>query len=111
MRHKNYRVWLRGCKLRTWKKHYGNRMNVDGVEYSIEDYNEMINQYKKIKVGDIIFNSFKNIHEPVKEISIVWNRTYQIKNARWLEICFITMSDYIICDLNDEVYSQNGWVI
>jgi hypothetical protein len=73
MSHKNYHQWLRGFKLRTYKKHYGNRFNIDGVEYKLDSYTRLIENHKAIKVGELIYNIYKNIWEPIKKFIMSGN--------------------------------------
>lgn len=104
MSHKNYRSWLHGCKLRVWKKLYGSRINVDGVGYPIDKYTKLIAAHKKMKIGSEIYNIYLDKFEKVKEIRCWWHSIDGLKSARWLEIYFITETDYVIYDLNDIYY-------
>lgn len=107
MRHKNYRVWLRGCKLRTWKKHYGSIIWVDGVGYTIKQYNELINQHKKIKVGDDIYNPYLDTMNKVIKVNYNWKWSDKKRNNfRRLVITFITSTNHVVYDLNDILYCK-----
>lgn len=105
MSKKNYRIWLRGCKLRTFKKVFGSHIDVDGIGYSLIDYTKIIKYYKTISVGDIIYNPYRNIFENVKEVKRRWRQT-KYKNIRYLNIVFITKEDYIVYDLCDYVIEK-----
>lgn len=102
---KNYHIWLRGCKLRTFKKVFGSRIDVDGIRYSLDDYTKIIKYYKTISVGDFIYNPYRNVFENVKEVKIRWYHT-KYKNIRYLDIVFITTKDYIVYDLRDYVIEK-----
>lgn len=105
---KNYRVFIRGCSKRVFKKHHPSTINVDGVEYSFNDYVKLIEEFKLIKVGDLIYNPYKNYFEPVKEVKFRWINTkkmYGIKrkrfpNIRFLDAVIITKTDYMIYDFD-----------
>lgn len=80
---KDYHSFIRGCSKRVFKKYYGNRIDVDGYQYSFDDYSKLIQKFKSISVGDLIYNSYNNIFEPVKEVKCRWisfKKYYSIKN-------------------------------
>jgi len=99
------RDWLRGCKLRQFKKWYG-RVNNDGVYYRPKEYEQLIKEARKLRVGDLIYNIYIDKMEKIKEIHAQWEPSYgYYGNFRILYIEFITESGYIIYDINDKDYA------
>jgi hypothetical protein len=105
---KNYGVFIRGCSKRVFKKHYGGRVNVDGYDYSFNDYSKLIKEFKSINVGDLIYNPYRNIFEPVKEVKFSWLKMKtrygkmpkRFPNIRFLDVVIITETDYVIYDFD-----------
>ena len=97
--------WLRGCKLRQYKKWYDS-VNIDGVRYTLPVYDELIKTARQLQVGDFIYNIYTNKMEAIKQITEKWNHMPQgPRNARVLHIQFLTESGYVIYDLRDEDYA------
>ena len=105
MRQNSAKIWLRGCKPRVYKKHHWGRIDVDGSFITLKEYTEHIRQWKKKKVGDPIFNTFRNRWETLKEIRYKWWDLERIPNGRYLEITGITDHGFMVYELDAEKYS------
>jgi hypothetical protein len=101
----SYHLWLKHGKLRTYIKHCGRYVNIDGGGYSIYKYHELIREHMNMKVGDMIYVIYTNKYEPIKEIRREWNTLWKTRKTKWLEITFVTISGYIIYDVNDRDYA------
>lgn len=106
---KSYGVFIRGCSKRVFKKYYGGMIGVDGVYYSFSGYLKLIKEVKLIKVGDLIYNPYRNIFEPIKEVKFTWesyksfyggNNNKHFPNIRLLEFIIISETDYYIYDFD-----------
>jgi hypothetical protein len=61
-----------------------------------------------ISSGDLIYNSYNNIFEPVEEVKFKWisyKKYYSVKNKkypniRFLDVVVITKSGYVIYDFD-----------
>lgn len=113
---KNHNLFIRGCSRRVFKKHYGGRIDVDGVSYSFNDYAQLINEFKSVKVGDLIYNPYLNIFEPVKEVRFKWlhmktrysnNPPKHFPNIRFLDVVIITEKNYVIYDFDYRFISDS----
>jgi len=106
----SYRIFIRGCSKRVFKKYYGSLIGVDGYYYTFNEYIKLIKEVKLIKNGDLIYNGYKNIFEPVKEVKFIWNIFKKHSpNIRILEFIIISESgnaiydfDYRLIDDTDE---------
>lgn len=96
-----HKVWLKDCRIKTFKKLYGSRVGIDGRYYSFDSYKEVIKESLRLKVGDKIYNIYKNIWEPIKRIDKTWERIEGTRKGRYLEITFITELGYRVYDIND----------
>lgn len=98
--------WLSGMKLRTFRKHK-RRINIDGVGYSLERYTELFKLHSQVRIGDIIFNPYRSIWEPVKEIKKEiyhlsdYTESFRHQHVTFRKIFFITETDYLVYDLNE----------
>lgn len=113
MRQNSSKIWLRGCKPRVYKKNYGGRICVDGSYITLKDYTEHIRQWKKKKIGDPIFNIFRNRWEVLAKINYEWFDLERINGARELEITGITDKGFCVYEhdaekymLSDEEYNE-----
>lgn len=97
--------WLRNCKVRTFKKIYGSRVDVDGVHYRIHSYSKLIDLHIQLAIGDPIFNTYLNCYDRIAEIRDRWHKIDGLRNGYWREIYFITRTNYIIYDYHDNVYA------
>lgn len=105
---KNHRVFIRGCSKRIFKKYYSSKIDVDGYSYSFEQYTKLIKEFKSITVGDLIYNSYNNNFEPVKEVKFKWlnmktrygKQSKYFPNIRFLDVIVITESGYCIYDFD-----------
>lgn len=103
---KNHGVFIRGCSKRVFKKYYGGKINVDG--YSFIQYLKLIQEFKQVKIGDLIYNPYKNFFEPVKEVRFKWltfkqyygSKNKREPNIRFLDVVIITDTDYVIYDFD-----------
>jgi len=99
--------WLRGCKLRTFKKWFG-YVNNDGIYYSVSDYEKLIIDGKKMKIGDDIYNIYLNKTEKIKQINRKWQHIiHGSRNGRILYIDYTTETGYIIYDVNDVMFKED----
>lgn len=105
MKRHGVKIWLRGCSSRVYKKHYGGRINVDGSFITLHDYTEHIKHWKKKKVGDPIFNTFRNRWEVLAKIEWRWYELDRLKNAKYLEITGVTDKGFIVYEYDAEKYS------
>lgn len=103
MKLKGTKIWLRGCKARVYKKNYGNRIDVDGSFISLHHYTEHIKGWKKMKVGDPIFNIFRNRWEILAKIEYKWWKLD--RKAKYLEITGITDKGFMVYEYDAEKYS------
>lgn len=96
--------WLRGCKLRQFKKWYGNIGN-DGLYYTPLEYENMIDLAKTFQIGDEIYNIYKAKFEKIKGINAYWDQEHK-NRFRIFRIEFTTETGYIIYDINDKYYAD-----
>lgn len=106
---KNYGVFIRGCSKRVFKKYYGSKIDVDGYWYSYRKYLKLIKEVKSVKIGDLIYNPYTNIFEPVKEVRFIWNNFKEFyggnnnkhfPNIRLLDFVIICESGYALYDFD-----------
>lgn len=113
MRKNSAKVWLRGCKPRTYKKHYSSRIDVDGSFITLKQYTQHIIEWKNKKVGDPIFNVFRNRWEVLSKIKYRWRPIRDswkgirgIPNARYLEITGTTNMGFEVYEYDAEKYQS-----
>jgi hypothetical protein len=105
---KIYGSFIRGCSKRVYKKYFGSRIDVDGYGYSFGDYDKLIKEFRLISGGDLIYNGYNNIFEPVKEVRFRWvkmkhrygKNSKHFPNIRFLDIDIISDSGYCIYDFD-----------
>ena len=105
MKRKGTKIWLRGCKARVYKKKYWSRIDVDGSFITLHQYTEHIIGWKKMKVGDPIFNTFRNRWETLAEIKNKWWKLDRCRNAKYLEITGVTDKGFIVYEYDAEKYA------
>ena len=88
------RKWLRGCKLRHFKKWYKNKVPNSGFYYTPEGYASLIEYFETLKVGDLVFNPYKLITEKIEKIDRFWEE--QFRGFRLLRYEIITETGDIV---------------
>lgn len=86
-------------------------MDVDCSLITFHNYAEHISGWKKMKVGDPIFNTFRNRWEILKEINFKWIKIDGFRNARYLDITGITDQGFMVYEYDAEKYSlpEDEW--